>query len=67
MHIELDNNEAGVLTGLIDIAVKAAGLQVAEAAVALSRKIAAAAQAEQAASAAANDAPAAKPTKGAKA
>lgn len=55
-----------MLTGLIDIAVKSGGLQVAEAAVVLTGKIAAAAQAEQT-EAAANEAPAAKPTKGAKA
>ena len=49
MFIELNENEAQVLTSLIDIAVKTGGLQVAEAAVALAIKIAAAAQAEQAA------------------
>ena len=64
MNLELDDNEASVLTGLIDMAVKAGGLNVAEAAVVLTRKIAAAAQA--AAQAAASEA-AAKPAEGAKA
>lgn len=74
MKIELTQNEANVLTGLIDIAVKSGGLQVAEAAVVLTGKIAAAAQAEAAGATApvppaAHPAPAAadKPTEGAKA
>lgn len=46
MHIELNDNEAKVLTGLLDIAVKAGGLQVAEAAIALAKKVVMAAQAE---------------------
>ena len=46
MNLELNDNEAQALTGLIDIAIKAGGLQVAEAGVALARKIAAAAQAK---------------------
>jgi len=62
MNLELDDNEANVLTGLIDLALKSGGLQVAEAAVVLARKIAVAAQAEKAAAAEA----AAKPTEGAK-
>lgn len=49
MNLELDDHEANVLTGLIDLAVKSGGLNVAEAAVVLTRKIAAAAQAEKAA------------------
>lgn len=45
MIIELNENEAQALTGLIDIAIKSGGLQVAEAGVALAIKIAAAAKA----------------------
>lgn len=44
MNIELNENEANVLTGLIDIAIKSGGLQVAEAGVALAIKIANAAK-----------------------
>jgi len=39
MHIELNNDEANVLINLIDVAVKAAGLQAAEAALHFKRKI----------------------------
>jgi len=46
MNLELANNEAQVLTSLIDIAVKSGGLQVAEAGVALAKKIADAAKVE---------------------
>ena len=48
MNLELDDHEANVLTGLIDLAVKSGGLNVAEAAVVLTRKIAQAAQAKPA-------------------
>ena len=39
MNIELNNDEANVLVNLIDVAVKAAGLQAAEAALHFKRKI----------------------------
>lgn len=38
-RIELDDNERNALMKLIDIAVKAGGLQVAEAAVVLAKRI----------------------------
>ena len=46
MKIELNQNEAAVLLNLIDLAVKAAGMQAAEAAVHLAKIIATAAKAE---------------------
>lgn len=46
MKIELNNNEAQVLVQFIDTAVKALGLQAAEAAVVLTRKISEASAAE---------------------
>ena len=49
MKIEFGESEARVLLQLIHLAVKAGGLEVAEAAVVLSRKIQAAATAEAAA------------------
>jgi hypothetical protein len=48
MNLELTDNEAQTLTGLIDLAIKAGGLQVAEAGVVLAGKIAQAAQAKPA-------------------
>ena len=39
MNIELNNDEANVLINLIDVAVKAAGLQAAEAGLHFKRKI----------------------------
>ena len=39
MKIELNNDEANVLINLIDVAVKAAGLQAAEAGLHFKRKI----------------------------
>ena len=48
MNIEFTKEEAQVLVNLIDTAVKAKGLEAAEAAVVLTRKIAAAAQAAEA-------------------
>jgi hypothetical protein len=46
MKIELDANEAQVLVNLIDVAVKAAGLQAAEAGLHFKKKIDAAASAD---------------------
>lgn len=46
MNIELNNDEANVLINLIDVAVKAAGLQAAEAGLHFKRKIEDAAKAE---------------------
>lgn len=48
MNITLDQNEANVLVNLIDVAVKAAGLQAAEAGLHFKNKIEAAAKAENA-------------------
>ena len=39
MNVELNDNEASVLVQLLDIAVKAGGLNVAEAAVVISKRI----------------------------
>jgi hypothetical protein len=47
MKIELTNEEAQVLINLIDVAVKSAGLQAAEAGVFYTKKIQEAAKAEQ--------------------
>ena len=49
MNIELNNDEANVLINLIDVAVKAAGLQAAEAGLHFKRKIDEAAKGEPAA------------------
>jgi len=49
MNIELNNDEANVLINLIDVAVKAAGLQAAEAGLHFKRKIEEAAKGEPAA------------------
>ena len=46
MKIELNQNEAAVLLNLIDLAVKAVGMQAAEAAVHLSKIIATVAKAD---------------------
>lgn len=54
MKIELNNDEANVLINLIDVAVKAAGLQAAEAGLHFRKKIEDAAK-EQAAPAADNN------------
>ena len=48
MNITLNNEEANVLINLIDVAVKAAGLQAAEAGLHFKNKIEAAAKAENA-------------------
>jgi hypothetical protein len=48
MNITLDQNEANVLVNLIDVAVKAAGLQAAEAGLHFKNKIEQAAKADAA-------------------
>lgn len=46
MNIELNKDEANALAGLIDLAVKSGGLQVANAALVIMGKLEAAAKAE---------------------